>query len=57
MMRKPGRGLVRYFFQRAGFLEQVGGAGDDDQFFFAAQLVVSLAVEIDDNVVQATNQQ
>ena len=30
-------GVFRHLLQRAGFLEQVGGAGDDDQFLLAAQ--------------------
>src|ERR1035437_4367556 len=41
-----GRGL-----QRAGFLEEVGGTGDDSKAVLAAKLCLGLAVEVEDGVV------
>ena len=35
-------GLMCHLFQRARFLEQVGGAWNDEQLLFAAQLIVGL---------------
>src|SRR4030065_1987965 len=57
MLREPRRRLARHLLQRAGLLQQVGGAGNDHQLFFAMQLVVGLLVEIDHDVVVAPAQQ
>jgi len=41
--------------QGAGFLEEVGGAGDDREVVGAAQLPLGLAVGVGDDVVVATD--
>ncbi len=48
---------MRRLFQRAGLLEQMGGAGDDDQFLFAVQQGISFAIQFDHHIVMAADYQ
>ncbi len=51
MLRKPVCRAVRRLLQRAGFLKQMGRAGNQGEFLFAVHQRVSLLVQFDHTVV------
>ncbi len=55
MPREPTAGQARDFLQGARFGKQMGGAGNDDQFLFAAQGLKGLAVELNDRFIVAAH--
>ena len=58
MAREPFGGHLRNLLERASFFKKVGGAGDEPQFLWTAQLGGGLPVEFDDlGVAVAHNQQ
>ncbi len=56
-MPKPHGRLARNFLEGAGFLEQVGGTEDDNQFCLAVHMCDGVAVELDHRAVESAHQQ
>jgi hypothetical protein len=48
VLREPLAGILCDLIERAGLLEEVGGAGDDDELVLDAQQGCGLAVHLDD---------
>ncbi len=46
-----------HLFQRAGFFEEMCGAGEDDQFLLASEQIVRRLVHLDHRFVVASNDQ
>ena len=56
MPRKPLSSLARNFVQGTGFLEQMGRAGNDDEFAFAVyQRIVRGLVELDHSHIESAD--
>src|SRR5688572_18526827 len=53
--REPARGEIRHLVERAGFLEEVRGAGDDFELDMGAHLPHRLSIELDHRLVVATD--
>ena len=54
---EPGSRLRSHLFERAGLLEQMGGAGHDEQLLFASQVGEGRFVQFDDAEIQAASLQ
>ena len=55
MALKPLRRQARHFLQGTRLLKQMGRSWDHRQMFLSFELFISLPIEIDDNIVEPTN--